>query len=284
MGKDLAARFPEVAALYAEADAALGFSLSKICWEGPEELLTRTDNAQPAILVTSLAHLNVLQNNFSDKLGHAQFVAGHSLGEYTALVAAGVLSFADAVRLVHRRGQLMYEAGKGSSGMVAVIGGDDALLENLCRQSGAEMANYNSPGQTAISGTKEALAQFTELTKGNGIKKVIPLPVSAAFHSTLMRPMAEELSQAIAEVEFNTANIPVVSNVTTKPLNSADEIKQELVLQTYNPVRWVESVRTMYAEGSTTFIEVGPGKVLSGLIKRIEKEAQLLNSEEILKS
>lgn len=284
MGKDLAARFPEVAALYAEADTALGFSLSKICWEGPEELLTRTDNAQPAILVTSLAHLKILQNSFSEKLGQPLFVAGHSLGEYTALVAAGVLGFTDAVRLVYRRGQLMNEAGKGSSGMVAVIGGDDALLEDLCRQSGAEMANYNSPGQTAISGTKEALARFTELAKGNAIKKVIPLPVSAAFHSSLMRSMAEELSQAIAGVEFRAAKTPVVSNVTTKPLTSADEIKQELVLQTYNPVRWVESVRAMYAGGTTTFIEVGPGKVLSGLIKRIEKEAQLLNSEEILKS
>ena len=284
MGRDLAARYPEAAALYAEADAALGFSLSRLCWEGPEELLTRTDNAQPAILVTSIAHLTVLKNHFPEVLGTnpPAFVAGHSLGEYTALVAAGALQFAEAVRLVRERGRLMNEAGQGTSGMVAVIGGDDALLEELCAESGAEMANYNSPGQTAISGTKEALARFSEAAKTK-VKRVIPLPVSAAFHSSLMRPMAEELGKEIGKIEFQDANVPVVSNVTAIPLTTATEIVNELILQTYSPVRWVEITRTMATGGVTRFVEIGPGKVLTGLIKRIEKEAELVNSEDVLK-
>jgi len=284
MGRDLAARYPEAAALYAEADAALGFSLSNLCWEGPEDLLTRTDNAQPAILVTSIAHLTVLKAHFPEVLGLEKpaFVAGHSLGEYTALVAAGALGFAEAVRLVRERGRLMNEAGQGTSGMVAVIGGDDALLEELCAETGAEMANYNSPGQTAISGTKEALARFSEAAKTK-VKRVIPLPVSAAFHSSLMRPMAEELGKEIGKIEFQDANVPVVSNVTAIPLTTATEIVNELILQTYSPVRWVEITRTMATGGVTRFVEIGPGKVLTGLIKRIEKEAELVNSEDVLK-
>lgn len=291
MGKALAEKYPEVAALYAEADRALGFSISRLCFEGPEDLLTRTDNAQPALLVTSIAHLTVLQKSFPESLGTDPplFVAGHSLGEYTALVASGALDLADAIRLVHERGRLMNdvtkdENGKPLTGMVAVIGGDDALLEELARQTGTEVANYNSPGQTAISGTLESLARFTEAAKGKGVKRVIPLTVSAAFHSSLMRPMSEELGRAIAEVNFKPARVPVVSNVTAQPLPLDDPaaLKLELTRQTYSPVRWVESVRTMYAGGATRFVEIGPGKVLSGLIKRIEKEAETVNSENLL--
>jgi [acyl-carrier-protein] S-malonyltransferase len=285
MGKELAARYPEIADVYAEADAALGFYLSELCWNGPEDLLTRTDNAQPAILTTSLAHLKALQFEqpetfLAEKPG---FVAGHSLGEYTALVVAGVLDFAEAVRLVHRRGELMNEAGKGTSGMSAVIGGDDSLIEEICHETGTEVANYNSPGQIAVSGTKENLVKFAEMAKERGIKKVISLPVSAAFHSNLMRPMAGELEKYIEQVQFFDAKIPVVSNVSAQPLVDAATIKKELVLQTYSPVRWVESTRTMYAGGASRFVEIGPGKVLTGLIKRIEKEAALLNSEDLLK-
>ncbi len=285
MGRDLAARYPEAAALYAEADTALGFSLSKLCWEGPEEMLTRTDNAQPAILVTSIAHLYVLKNHFPDTLASESpaFVAGHSLGEYTALVAAGALQFSEAVRLVRERGRLMNEAGQGNGGMVAVIGGDEALLEELCADTGAEMANYNSPGQTAISGTKEALERFSQAARAKGVKRVIPLPVSAAFHSSLMRPMAEELGMEIGRIEFQDAGVPVVSNVTAKPLTKAADIVTELILQTYSPVRWVESTKTMAEGGVTRFVEIGPGKVLTGLIRRIEKEAELINSEVVLK-
>jgi [acyl-carrier-protein] S-malonyltransferase len=282
MGKTLAEKYPQVAALYQEADEILGFSLSDLCFSGPEELLTRTDNAQPAILVTSIVHLKVLQENHSDAIGIPSFTAGHSLGEYTALVAGGALDFATAVKLVRERGRLMNEAGKGTSGMVAVIGGDDILAE-ICQASGTEVANYNSPGQTAISGTNEALARFTELAKERGIRKVIPLSVSAAFHSSLMRPMAEELAKVIAKVNFKPAQPPVVSNVTAKPLNAPEAIKEELILQTYSPVRWVESTQTMYGEGVTRFVEFGTGKVLTGLIKRIVKDVELINSEDLLK-
>jgi [acyl-carrier-protein] S-malonyltransferase len=177
----------------------------------------------------------------------------------------------------------MNEAGKGTSGMSAVIGGDDSLIEEICHETGTEVANYNSPGQIAVSGTKENLVKFAEMAKERGIKKVISLPVSAAFHSNLMRPMAGELEKYIEQVQFFDAKIPVVSNVSAQPLVDAATIKKELVLQTYSPVRWVESTRTMYAGGASRFVEIGPGKVLTGLIKRIEKEAALLNSEDLLK-
>lgn len=284
MGKVLAEKYPEAAAIYQEADAILGFSLSNLCFNGPEEILTRTDNAQPAILVTSLVHLKILQTRFPALLGSKPlFTAGHSLGEYTALVASGALSFADAVRLVRERGRLMNEAGQGTSGMVAIIGGDDNVLEEICAQTGTEIANYNSPGQTAVSGTNENLAQFTEVAKAYGIKRVIPLAVSAAFHSSLMRPMAAELGKLIASINFKPAKPPIVSNVTAKPLQTAGVIMDELVLQTYSPVRWVESAQTMSQNGVTRFIEIGTGKVLTGLIKRIAKDAALVNSEDLLK-
>ena len=290
MGRALAQKYSEIAALYAQADKVLGYSLSTLCFDGPEAELTRTDNAQPALLLTSLAHLTALQLSQPDALDEPPlFVAGHSLGEYTALVVAGALPFEDALLLVRERGRLMNEAGQGEegggSGMVAVIGADDAVLEELARQTGAEVANYNSPGQTAVSGTTAVLARFTEAAREAGIKRVIPLPVSAAFHSSLMRPMAAELGRAIASAPVGPARVPVVSNVTAQPLPLDDlaALKLELTTQTYSPVRWVESVRTMYAGGATRFLEIGPGKVLTGLVKRIEKAAQTATSEDLLK-
>ncbi len=290
MGRALAERYPQVANLYALADETLGYSLSRLCFEGPEDLLTRTDNAQPALLLTSLAHLRVLEEIRPDALdGPPLFVAGHSLGEYTALVAGGALSFEDALRLVHERGRLMREAGAGESGggsgMIAVIGAEDAVLEELARQTGAEVANYNSPGQTAVSGTHEVLSRFTQAAREIGIKKIIPLPVSAAFHSSLMRPMAAQLGRAIAATPLKSARLPLVSNVTARPLPDLDPaaLKLELTAQTYSPVRWVESVRTMYSAGATRFLEIGAGKVLAGLIKRIEKGAEIVTSEDLLK-
>jgi [acyl-carrier-protein] S-malonyltransferase len=290
MGKELAQNFSEIAELYNQADAALGFSLSRLCFDGPETELTRTDNAQPALLVTSLAHLKAIQLRQPAILDEPPlFVAGHSLGEYTALVANGALKFEDAIKLVRERGRLMNQAGQGSgagSGMVAVIGADDAQLEELARQNGVEIANYNSPGQTALSGTTEGLARFTQAAKDAGIKRVIPLPVSAAFHSGLMRPMAAELGQLISQITFSPARSPVVSNVTAQPLPLDDPaaLQQELTVQTYSPVRWVESVRTMFAGGATRFVEIGTGKVLAGLIRRIEKGAEVVNSEDLLKA
>lgn len=293
MGFTLAQKYPEIAALYTQADEVLGYSLSGLCFEGPEAELTRTDNAQPALLVTSLAYLKAIRLSQPDALDEPPlFVAGHSLGEYTALVANGSLKFENALKLVRERGRLMNQAGQGESGagsgMVAVIGADDNQLEEMARQYGVEVANYNAPGQTALSGTTEGLARFTQAAKeaGIGIKKVIPLPVSAAFHSTLMRPMAVELGKLIAEINFSPAQFPLVSNVTAQPLplDDAAALQQELTVQTYSPVRWVESVRTMYAGGATRFVEIGTGKVLGGLIKRIEKSAEVFNSEDVLKA
>ena len=293
MGKMLADRYPEIAALYQEADDILGYKLSALCFEGPVELLTRTDHAQPALLTTSVAHLKVLQTYQPNFLTAETllFTAGHSLGEFSALVAVGALEFGDALRLVSERGRLMDAAGKGEgtadegSGMVAVIGGDDALLEELARETGTEIANYNSPGQTAISGTRPALARFSQEAIRRGVKRVIPLPVSAAFHSSLMRAMAAQLGRVVAVTNFKKASVPVVSNVTAQPLPLDDiaAYKEELTLQTYNPVRWVDSVRTMHRGGVRRFVEIGPGKVLGGLVKRIERDVEILSSEEILK-
>jgi [acyl-carrier-protein] S-malonyltransferase len=288
MGLALTQKYPEIATLYDQADQILGYPLSRLCFEGPEAELTRTDNAQPALLLTSIAHLRVLEKDLSAVLDTPPlFVAGHSLGEYTALVAAGALSLEDGLQLVRERGRLMNEAGQGSgagSGMAAVIGAEDSLVEQLARDTGVEIANYNSPGQIAVSGPTEALARFGEAAKAAGVKRVIPLPVSAAFHSSLMRPMAGELGKLIAQKSFNPARFPVVSNVTAQPLPLDDNaaLKEELITQTYSPVRWIESVRTMYAGGATRFIEIGTGKVLAGLIKRIEKNAEILTSEELL--
>jgi [acyl-carrier-protein] S-malonyltransferase len=290
MGYELARQYPAVAQLYTQADQALGYSLSRLCWEGPEVELTRTDNAQPALLVTSLAHLTAIRLSQPEVLDEPPlFGAGHSLGEYTALVANGSLNFEDAVKLVRERGRLMHLAGQGTqgagSGMVAVIGADEAQLEKMAHGFGVEIANYNSPGQTAVSGPTGDLARFSQAAKEAGVKKVIPLPVSAAFHSSLMQPMAAELGKLIAEIAFSPARFPLVSNVTAHPLPLADPqaLRRELTGQTYSPVRWVESVRTMYAAGATRFIEIGPGKVLTGLIKRIEKNAELVTSDEVLK-
>lgn len=291
MGFALAQKYPEIAQLYTQADEVLGYSLSGLCFQGPEAELTRTDNAQPALLVTSLAYLMAIRLSQLEVLDEPPlFVAGHSLGEYTALVANGSLKVEDALKLVRERGRLMNQAGQGQSGagsgMVAVIGADDNQLEELARQCGVEIANYNSPGQTALSGTTEGLARFTLAAKEAGIKRVIPLPVSAAFHSTLMRPMAAQLGQLIAEITFSPANFPLVSNVTAQslPLDDPAALQQELTVQTYSPVRWVESVRTMYAGGATRFVEIGTGKVLGGLIKRIEKSAEVVSSEDVLKA
>ncbi len=289
MGYDLARKYPEVAQLYAQADQALGYSLSRLCFEGPEADLTRTDNAQPALLVTSLAYLTALRLSQPQALDEPPlFAAGHSLGEYTALVANGSLNFEDAVKLVRERGRLMHRAGQGESGagsgMVAVIGADDAQLEEMARQAGVEIANYNSPGQTAVSGPTAGLARFTQAAKAAGVKKVIALPVSAAFHSSLMQPMAAELGKLIGEIAFSPGRFPLVSNVTAQPLPLDDPqaLRHELTGQTYSPVRWVESVRTMYTGGATRFLEIGPGKVLAGLIKRIEKHAELVTSDVVV--
>jgi [acyl-carrier-protein] S-malonyltransferase len=262
--------------VFEEADEALKFPISRLCFEGPEEELRQTINAQPAIMAVSVACLKAA-SELNNQTKPA-FVAGHSLGEYTALVAANVLRFTDAIRLVRERGRLMQKAGEiRPGGMIAVIGLDEPALREVCRESGAEIANYNCPGQIALSGSKDALTRALELAKAKGALRVIPLQVSGAFHSKLMQPTVEGMAQAISQINFNDPEIPVVVNSTAQPVTTASEVKEELLRQLCNCVQWQPSVEYMLNEGVATFIEIGPGQVLSGLIKRISKKVQVLN-------
>jgi [acyl-carrier-protein] S-malonyltransferase len=276
MGHALCQSSPEARAVFEEADAALGMSLSQLCFEGPESELRQTINAQPAIMTTSIACLRAAAA--TNGAVTPAFVAGHSLGEYTALVAANVIGFADALRLVRERGRLMQEAGEiEPGGMAAIIGLDHAVLDEVCRETGAEVSNLNCPGQTVISGSKEALARAMDLAKARGAARVVPLQVSGAFHSRLMRPTKSGMARAISRVEFRTPEVPIVANSTAQPLTSADEVKRELMEQLCHCVLWQRSVECMVDAGVATFVEIGPGQVLSGLVKRISKKAQVLN-------
>jgi len=276
MGYKLYQSSPKAKEVFQEADEALQFSLSRLCFEGPEDELRQTINAQPAIMTVSVACLRA-----ASEVNHTispSFVAGHSLGEYTALVAANVLGFTDAIRLVRERGRLMQKAGEiKPGGMAAVIGLDEAALREICRESGAEIANFNCSAQIVISGSKEALARAMELAKARDARRVILLQVSGAFHSTLMQPTIEGLSAAISQINFRTPEIPIVVNSTAQPVTTAEGVKEELLRQLCNCVQWQPSVEYMVGEGISTFIEIGPGQVLSGLIKRISNKVQVLN-------
>ena len=276
MGYKLCQSSPKAKEVFQEADEALRFSISRLCFEGPEDELRQTINAQPAIMTVSIACLRA-----ASEVNHTvspSFVAGHSLGEYTALVAANVLGFADAIRLVRERGRLMQKAGEiKPGGMAAVIGLDEAVLREICRESGAEIANFNCSGQIVISGSKEALARAMELAKARDARRVILLQVSGAFHSTLMQPTIEGLSAAISQINFRTPEVPIVVNSTAQPVTTAEGVKEELLRQLCNCVQWQPSVEYMVEEGVSTFIEIGPGQVLSGLIKRISNKVQVLN-------
>jgi len=278
MGLDLYNGCPAAREVFDEADASLGFSLSHLCFEGPEEELTKTHNVQPAILVVSMACLRALQEAAIGDFPPPAFVAGHSLGEYTALVAAGALGLADAVLLVRERGRLMYEAGLRNPGsMLAVIGLDEETVKAVCHQTGTEISNINCPGQIVISGGVQALAEASGLSKTRGARPVIPLKVSGAFHSALMEPVIAEFTKIVADVRFRRPNIPVISNVTAEPLTDADSIREELVKQLRNCIQWQRSVEYMLRNGVTRFYEIGPGRVLSGLIRRINSELQIFN-------
>ncbi|MDQ3929600.1 MAG: ACP S-malonyltransferase [Chloroflexota bacterium] len=285
MGKPLYDLQPEVRSLYDTANQVLGYSISDLCFNGPADLLQRTDNAQPALLVTEVAHLTALRLRYPGHYDNAAFVAGHSLGEYAALVAAGVLAFEDALMLVAERGRLMNEAGSSldqPTGMIAVLGLPDEAAESVSRGAGVDLANLNAPGQIVLSGPQEALAQATELAEAAGARRVVPLQVSAAFHSRWMRPISEQFALHLGQTAFAEPEIPVVANVTARPAPDALDIRRLLEMQTYSPVRWVESVQYMVEQGVTTFVEVGPGKVLSGLIKRIARGSQVVSSEDLL--
>jgi len=274
MGKDLYEKYPDVKKLYDEADALLGVPLSKICFEGPEEELKQTKNTQPAIFLHSVALWQLL------KPTDAAMVAGHSLGEYSALVAAGALSFSDALKLVRLRGELMQKAGEENPGTMAAVVGLDAKTvgEVTCAayEVGAvQAANFNSPGQIVISGTVTGVRKAMELAKERGAKLVKELVVSGAFHSPLMQSAKDKLKTALDAVTIHDASVPVYANVTAAPVQKADEIRSLLLEQVTSPVRWEESVVNMAAAGAAKFVEIGPGKVLQGLVKRTVAAAEL---------
>lgn len=268
MGQDLYNAHPVAQKTLDEANSVLGFDLKSLCFSGPKDLLTDTINAQPAILAVSVAALRVLRA--SGDLEPPAWVAGHSMGEYSALVAAGALEFADALRLVRERGRLMKEAGERSpGGMAAVLGLDDATVDDICRVAGTEVANYNAPGQIVISGVGDALQQAMDAARQRGARRVVRLAVSIGAHSRLMQEAVGPFSEAVHRTPFRQARIPVVANVTARPITAISDIRSELIQQLMASVRWVASVKYMVERGVTHFIEVGPGKVLTGLIKRI---------------
>ncbi len=279
MGRDLYQNFDSAKAIFEQADMTLGFPLSRLCFDGPEDELRRTINAQPALVTVSLACLKTAQDvGGGNGLPPPAFVAGHSLGEYTALVAAEVLDFATTVYLARERGRLMYEAGlKRPGGMVAVIGLDEASLAEVCKVTDTQIANINCPGQLVISGTKENLARAADLAKAKGAHRTIPLPVSGAFHTPLMQSAVDGMSEVIASLSFHKPLIPIIANTTAQPLTTAEQVKTELLRQLCNGVQWQRSIEYMVNNGVSTFVEIGPGKVLSGLIKRINKNVKTLN-------
>jgi [acyl-carrier-protein] S-malonyltransferase len=282
MCRDLYDNVKSARGIFEQADRALGFPLSKLCFEGPEEELRQTINAQPALVTAAFACLEAAREINRDKLAAPVYTAGHSLGEYTALAAAGVFDFATAVCLARERGRLMHEAGqKRAGGMAAIIGLEETKLAEVCRQSDTVIANINSPGQIVISGASENITRAMELVKVAGASRAIPLQVSGAFHSPLMRSVVEGMTTAIRSVPFKDPIIPVIANMTAAPLITADEVKTELINQLTNPVQWQRSIEYMVAQGVDTFIEIGPGKVLTGLIRRINNDVATRNINDL---
>jgi [acyl-carrier-protein] S-malonyltransferase len=279
MGRDLYDAFPEARAVFEEADAALGQPISRICFEGPEEELRRTINTQPAILTHSVAALAAARARFPEKVGAAAFAAGHSLGEYSAAVASGAIAFEDAVRIVRERGRLMQEAvPEGVGAMAAIIGLPAPEVAAACgeaaRESGLVVspANANSPEQTVIAGHAEAVARASEICKARGAKRALPLPVSAPFHCALMKPAADGLAPSLDALAIGTPRIPVVTNVDASAASSAEEIRSALKRQVVSCVRWVETIHFLADHGVTRALEIGPGSVLAGLVKRTRGE------------
>ncbi len=282
MGHDLYNNFTSAKALFKQADEILGFPLSKLCFEGPEEELRLTINTQPALSTVSFICLKVAQEVSGGRLPAPAFLAGHSLGEYTALAAANVIDFPNAVYLARERGRLMYEAGlKEPGGMVAIIGLNEETLIEVCTQPGTQIANFNCPGQLIISGAMVNLPKAAEYAHAKGASRIMPLQVSGAFHSPLMRPAREGLFEIIAKLNFRDPTVPIIANVTAKPLTKAEEIRTELLEQLCSCVQWQRSVEYMVKNGVATIYEIGPGKVLNGLIKRIDKTVDIRNIGDI---
>lgn len=279
MGKDIYDASPAARAVFARADEALGIPLTKLCFEGPEEELRQTINTQPAIVTVSIALLEAARERDHGLVeARPAYVAGHSLGEYSALIAAGVIPFEDGVRLIRERGRLMQLAGERNPGtMAAVLGLDEGIVEEVCQETGAEITNLNGPGQVVIGGRRPAVIRAMDLAKARGAAKVVELSVSGAFHSSLMQPAVDGMSTAIAAVAFNDPEMPVIANATAEPLTTGASIKDELLRQLTTAVQWQRSVELLARAGVTAVAEIGPGRVLAGLIKRIARNLQTHN-------
>jgi len=276
MGKDLAENFPLAKEWFDRANAALGYDLASICFTGPDAELTKTENAQPGIFLVSWVTFELLKSKVPDLKFDA--TAGLSLGEFTALTAAGAMSFEDGLRVVRQRGKFMQEAcDVTKGGMAAVIGLDEAPTREVCLEAGVVLANLNCPGQLVISGEADKIARACELAKAKGAKRAIALPVAGAYHSPLMASAQSKLQAELATARITAPLVPVISNVTAQPHTAPDQISQRMVDQVTSSVRWEESMRQLLVQGFTRFIELGPGTALSGFMKRINKEVQMLN-------
>jgi [acyl-carrier-protein] S-malonyltransferase len=281
MGRDLAANFPESKAVFDAADSALGFSITQTCFEGSEEALKLTENTQPAILTVSTAAYRAL----AGKGIVPDFVAGHSLGEYSALVAAGGVDFSAAVKLVHARGKYMQEAvPAGQGAMAAILGLSTTEVADICKKAAendvVSPANLNSPEQTVISGSAAAVKRAVEIASQSGAKRAVILPVSAPFHCALMMPAQQRLEPDLRATEFSALKIPLITNVDAQGVTTGEEARDALIRQVTAPVRWLDSVREMIESGVTVFLEVGPGKVLSGLLRQIDRSVRVFNVED----
>ena len=280
MGKDLYEAFPEAKKIFEQADGVLGFALSKLMFEGPLEELTQTKNCQPAILTLSIAALEAFRSHVIPQASAVAYAAGLSLGEYSALVAAQALDFKDAVYLVRRRGEFMEEeAAKHPGKMASILGLELTVINNICKQANTEIANINCPGQVVISGGKIEIETASRLAKAQGAKKVIPLEVSGAFHSSFMKTAALRLGQELDKIKIDKPEIPVVSNINAKGVSSPDGIKENLIQQVTGAVLWEDSMKFILSKNVTTFFEFGPGKVLKGLMRRINEKAEVINIE-----
>jgi [acyl-carrier-protein] S-malonyltransferase len=281
MGKDLAQNFPESQGVFEQADAALGFSISKVCFEGTEDELKLTENTQPAILTVSVAAYRALAKHGVTP----DFVAGHSLGEYSALVAAGGIEFADAVKLVRARGKYMQEAvPPGEGAMAAILGMAPSDVADVCKKAAdgeiVSPANLNSPDQTVISGTAAAVKRAVEIASQSGAKRAVILPVSAPFHCALMMPAQVRLEKDLRAARFSSLKVPLITNVDAEAISTGDEARESLIRQVTSPVRWLDSIKEMIEAGVSVFVEVGPGKVLCGLLRQIDRSVRALNVED----
>jgi [acyl-carrier-protein] S-malonyltransferase len=280
MGRDLAEAFPAARARFEEANTLLGYDLARICFEGPEDVLTRTEHAQPGIYLVGWVAFELLQAAVPGLEFHA--AAGLSLGEFTALAAAGALNFADGLRLVRARGRFMQEACETArGGMAAILGLEEDAVREVCAEAGVELANFNCPGQLVISGPADRITVACDLAKARGARRAVPLPVAGAYHSRLMAPAQAPLAAALAAVPVHPPRVPVLANVTARPHGGPEEIRDLLVRQVTGSVLWEPSMRRLLAEGFTRFIELGPGTTLSGFLRRIDKSAQVLNVADV---